>query len=173
MTTAVERTGQVTFRGRPMTLLGEEVRVGAKAPDFVVLSADMSPVTLASSAGTVRILSSIPSIDTEICALQVRRFNEEAASLDGVSILAISVDLPFAQRRWCTASDVDAVQVLSDHRDLSFGLAYGVAVSELRILARAVFIVDSADQVVHAQYVPEIGQHPDYEAALAAARAAR
>ncbi|GAA2601613.1 thiol peroxidase [Actinomadura fulvescens] len=158
------------FRGRPVTLLGDEVRAGDPAPDFTVLANDFTPVTLASSKGQVRIISAVPSLDTDVCDQQTRRFNEEAAR--DITVLTVSVDLPFAQRRWCGAAGLDSVLTLSDHRDLSFGLAYGVAVRELRLLARAVFVVDADDQVTYAEYVPEIGLHPGYEAALAAARAA-
>jgi thiol peroxidase len=166
----VERTGVATLRGRPITLLGPRLREGGPAPDFAVLGNDMSPVTLASSAGKVRLISSVPSLDTEVCDVETRRFNQEAASLPSVALLTVSVDLPFAQRRWCTDAEVDAVRTLSDHRDLSFGLAYGVAIKELRLLSRAVFVVDANDVVVWAQYVPELGEHPDYEGALAAVK---
>ena len=173
MSIAPERTGVATFQGRPVTLLGPQLAPGDPAPDFTVLANDFSPVTLASSGAAVRILSAVPSLDTPVCDQQTRRFNEAAAGLDGVSVLTISADLPFAQRRWCGASGLDGVQTASDHRELSFGQAYGVAVAELRLLSRAVFVVDSADRIVHAQYVPESGRHPDYDAALDAARAAR
>jgi thioredoxin-dependent peroxiredoxin len=173
MSTVVERTGVATFRGRPVTLLGTEVRQGDAAPDFTVLASDMSPVTLASFAGTVRVIAAVPSLDTGVCDQQTRRFNEEAAKMDGVNVLTVSADLPFAQARWCGAAGVDRVHTLSDHRDLSFGLAYGVAVKELRLLARAVFVVDAEGTVLHAEYVPEVGQHPDYEAAIAAANGVR
>lgn len=172
MSIAPERTGVTTFQGRPVTLVGPQLAPGDPAPAFTVLANDFSPVTLDASRGTVRILSAVPSLDTPVCDQQTRRFNEAAAGLDGVSVLTISCDLPFAQRRWCGASGLDGVQTASDHRELSFGQAYGVAVAELRLLARAVFVVDSADRIVHAQYVPEIGRHPDYDAALEAARAA-
>jgi thiol peroxidase len=146
------------------------VKVGAKAPDFTVVANDFSPVTLASSGAGVRILSVVPSLDTEVCDQQTRRFNKEAAGLGGVNVLTISVDLPFAQQRWCGAAGLDTVQALSDHKDVSFGLAYGVLIAEFRLLARAVFVVDSNEVIVHAEYVPEIGQHPNYEAAIKAAR---
>lgn len=167
---AQERTGVVTFKGNPVTLVGNEVKVGDTAPDFTVLANDLSPVTLADSKGSVRIISVVPSLDTGVCDQQTRRFNEEAASLEGVRVLTISVDLPFAQKRWCGAAGVDRVQTLSDHRDLSFGTAYGVAIKELRLLARAVFVVDKDDKVVYAEYVPEVTQHPNYEAAIEAAK---
>ncbi len=169
---AQERTGVVTFKGNPVTLVGNEVKVGDTAPDFTVLANDLSPVTLADSKGSVRIISVVPSLDTGVCDQQTRRFNEEAASLEGVRVLTISVDLPFAQKRWCGAAGVDRVQTLSDHRDLSFGTAYGVAIKELRLLARAVFVVDKDDKVVYAEYVPEVTQHPNYEAAIEAAKKA-
>jgi thioredoxin-dependent peroxiredoxin len=169
MTRPLERTDVTTFQGRPVTLLGAEVRIGDQAPAFTVLANDFSPVTLASSRGGVRIFSVVPSLDTEVCDQQTRRFNEEAAGLDGVSVLTISADLPFAQRRWCGAAGIDTVQTGSDHRHLSFGMAYGVAIAELRLLARSVFVVDANDRVVYAEYVPEIGRHPHYEAALDAA----
>jgi thiol peroxidase len=148
------------------------VKVGDTAPDFTVLANDLSPVTLADSKGSVRIISVVPSLDTGVCDQQTRRFNEEAASLEGVQVLTISVDLPFAQKRWCGAAGVDRVQTLSDHRDLSFGTAYGVVIKELRLLARAVFVVDKNDKVVYAEYVPEVTQHPNYEAAIEAAKKA-
>lgn len=170
MTISAERTGVTTFRGRPVTLLGTPVRVGDKAPDFTVLANDMSPVTLASTGGSVRIISAVPSLETPVCDQQTRRFNEEA---DGFQVLTVSVDLPFAQARWCGAAGLSNVQTLSDYRDLSFGQAYGVLIKELRLLARAVFVIGANDEVVHAEYVPAIEQHPQYEAAIAAARAAR
>ncbi|MBI3686160.1 MAG: thiol peroxidase [Actinobacteria bacterium] len=172
MTIAMERAGVTTFQGRPVTLLGPEVRVGATAPDFTVLADDFSPVTLAASKGTVRIFSVVPSLDTGVCDQQTRRFNDEATRLGGVTIMTVSVDLPFAQKRWCGAASVEATQTVSDYRDLSFGLAYGVVIAEFRLLARAVFVVDSSDQVVHVEYVPEVGQHPHYSAAIEAVRTA-
>lgn len=173
MTIAMERTGVTTFGGRPVTLQGTEVRVGGAAPEFTLVANDFSPVTLATSQGTVRILSVVPSLDTDVCDQQTRRFNEEAAAIDGVTVLTISADLPFAQKRWCGAAGLDGVQTASDHKDLSFGLAYGVVISEFRILARSVFVVDSADQIVHVEYVPEVTDHPHYEAAIEAARTAK
>jgi thiol peroxidase len=172
-TTVVERAGVTTFLGRPVTLLGEQVKVGAQAPEFTVIGADFAPVHLATSAGTVRLISSVPSLDTDVCDAQTRRFNEEVSALPGVTLLTISADLPFAQHRWCAVAGLEGIRVLSDHRDMSFGLAYGVAVKELRLLARAVFVVDSTDTVVHSEYVPAADQHPDYAAAIQAARNAR
>lgn len=161
---------QVTFKGNPVTLLGNEVKVGDQAPDFKVLNNSLQEVTLADSAGTVRLISVVPSIDTGVCDQQTRRFNEEAAKLDGVSILTVSVDLPFAQSRYCAASGIDKVQVLSDHRELSFGMAYGVVIKELRLLTRAVFVIDANDQVRYVEYVPEVTNHPNYDQALEAVR---
>ncbi len=163
----------ITFKGNPVTLLGNEAKVGEKAPDFKVLANDMSEVTLADSKGQVRLLSVVPSIDTGVCDAQTRRFNEEASKLGNVKILTVSVDLPFAQKRWCAAAGIENVQTVSDHRDLSFGEAYGVAIQELRLLARAVFVVDSNDTITYAEYVSEATDHPNYEAAIEAAKQAK
>lgn len=168
----IERPGAVQFGGKPVTLIGPEIKVGDQAPDFTVLGNDMKPVTLKDFAGKVCILASVPSLDTGVCDAETRRFNEEAANLPGVQILTISMDLPFAQKRWCGAAGVDRVVTLSDHRDASFGQAYGVLVKELRLLARAVFVVDAGGKVTYVQYVPDAHHHPDYEAALTAARSA-
>ncbi|WP_409289782.1 thiol peroxidase [Peribacillus sp. SCS-37] len=162
----------ITFKGNPVTLLGNEVKAGDQAPDFTVLANDLSEVTLADTKGFVRLISVVPSIDTGVCDAQTRRFNEEAAGLDNVKVLTISVDLPFAQKRWCGANGIENVQTLSDHRDLSFGEAYGAAIKELRLLARAVFVVDSSDKVTYVEYVSEATDHPDYEAAVSAAKSA-
>ena len=167
---AQERPKAVTFKGNPMTLIGPEIHAGDKAPDFSVLAGDLSTVTLASSRGKVRIISVIPSIDTPVCDAQTRRFNEEAARLPNVEILTISMDLPFALKRWCGAAGVDKITPLSDHRDASFSTAWGTLIKELRLDARAVFVVDKNDVVRHAEYVGEIAKHPDYEAALATAK---
>ncbi|TCP52903.1 thiol peroxidase (atypical 2-Cys peroxiredoxin) [Tumebacillus sp. BK434] len=172
MTTATERQG-ITFKGGPVTLQGTEVKVGDQAPNFTVLANNLSPVTLDDSKGTVRIISVVPSVDTGVCDAQTRRFNEEAANLTNTTILTVSVDLPFAQGRWCGAAGIDKVQTVSDHRDLSFGLSYGVVIKELRLLARSVFVIDSNDQIVHVEYVSEVTNHPNYEAAIAAAKAAK
>jgi thioredoxin-dependent peroxiredoxin len=172
MSTVAERKG-ITFKGGEVTLLGNEVKVGDQAPNFTVLANNMSPVTLDNSKGTVRIISVVPSVDTGVCDAQTRRFNEAAAELDGVTILTVSVDLPFAQGRWCGAAGIDKVQTLSDHRDLSFGLAYGVVIKELRLLSRSVFVIDSNDKVTYVEYLPEVTNHPNYEAAIEAAKAAK
>jgi len=158
---------KVTFHNDPVTLLGNEVKVGDAAPEFSVLANDLSPVTLADSKGSIRLISVVPSIDTGVCAKQTRTFNEAATELsDDVKILTISVDLPFAQARWCGAEGIDAVQTLSDHRDLSFGEAYGVVIKELRLLARSIFVIDKDDKVVYVEYVSEVTDHPDYDKAL-------
>jgi thiol peroxidase len=164
-----ERKGLVTMGGNAVTLAGEEVGVGDKAPDFVVVDNDLRTVRFSDYAGKVAILAAVPSLDTEVCSIETRRFNQEAASLgDDVVILTISMDLPFAQKRWCGAAGVDRVVTLSDHRDASFGTAYGVLIKEARLLARAVFVVDRAGVVRYVELVPELGQEPNYEAALAA-----
>lgn len=162
----------ITFKGNPVTILGNEVKVGNQAPNFTVLANNLTPVTLDDSKGSVRIISVVPSLDTGVCDAQTRRFNEAAAQLEGVHILTVSVDLPFAQARWCGAAGIDKVQTLSDHRELSFGKAYGVVIEELRLLARAVFVIDANDKVVYVEYVPEVTTHPNYEAAIEAAKAA-
>ncbi|WP_026701386.1 thiol peroxidase [Salibacterium aidingense] len=163
---------EVTFKGTPMTLRGSEVKLGEKAPDFTVLANDLSEVTLEDTKGKVRLISVVPSVDTGVCDQQTRRFNEEAAVLDGVEVLTISCDLPFAQKRWCAAAGVDNLQMLSDHRDLSFGENYGVAIEELRLLARSIFVINSDGEVTYTEYVPEATNHPDYDAAIEAAKAA-
>ncbi|MDF1963907.1 thiol peroxidase [Priestia megaterium] len=161
------------FKGNDVTLLGNQVKVGDKAPNFTVLANDLSEVTLDSTKGSVRLISVVPSIDTGVCDAQTRRFNEEAAKLDNVKVLTVSVDLPFAQKRWCGANGIDNVQTLSDHRDLSFGEAYGVAIQELRLLARSIFVVDSNDNVTYVEYLLEVTEHPNYEAAIEAAKTAK
>lgn len=167
------RFGAVTSKGKPLTVLGEVVKVGDKAPDFTLTANDWSPVTLNDSAGKVRLISVVPSLDTGICDAQTRRFNEEASALgDQVVVLTVSADLPMAQKRWCGAASVERVQTLSDHKEMSFGDAYGTHIQEMRIEQRAVFVVDANDTLTHVEYVPEIAQHPDYEAAIAAVKAA-
>lgn len=163
----------ITFKGNPVTVVGNSVKVGDSAPEFTVLANDLQPVTLADSKGKVRLISVVPSLDTGVCATQTRRFNEEAATLsEDVEILTVSVDLPFAQARWCGAEGIEAVQTLSDHKDLSFGNAYGIVIEELRLLARSIFVIDQNDQVTYVEYVPEVTDHPDYEKALEAVKAA-
>ena len=164
---------QITFKQKPMTLLGNEVKAGDKAPDFKVLRNDLSEVSLSDYKGKIKIISVVPSIDTGVCDAQTRKFNEIASKLENVQVITVSVDLPFAQKRWCAAAGLDNVEIVSDHRDLSFGEAYGVAIKELRLLARAVFVVDSSDTVVYAEYVGESTNHPDYEAPVQAAKEAK
>lgn len=164
-----EWTGIITMKGGPLTLVGNEVRVGDKAPDFEVLDNDLSPVRFSSFGGKLCIISSVPSLDTPVCDMETRRFNEEASKLGpDVVILTISMDLPFAQKRWCGAAGVTRVQTLSDHRDASFGTSYGVLIKELRLLARAVFLVDRAGTIQYIELVEEITDEPDYEAVLSA-----
>ena len=161
-----ERKGGTTFKGNPLTLIGQEIKVGQKAPDFTALAGDLSPVTLASSQGKTRLLVSVPSLDTPVCDAETRRFNEEAAKMPGVEVLVISVDLPFAQGRFCQTAGIKNAKTLSDHRDTSFGKAYGTLIKELRLLSRALFVVDPSDKVQYVQYVKEMTSHPDYDATL-------
>jgi thiol peroxidase len=157
--------------GNPLTLVGPSLKAGDKAPDFAVLDNNLNPVGLSSHKGKVCILSSVPSLDTPVCDLETRRFNQEAATLGSdVAVLTLSMDLPFAQKRWCGAAGVDRVTTLSDHRDASFGTAYGTLIKELRLLARCVFVVDRGGVIQYVQLVKEIAQEPDYAAVLEAVR---
>ncbi len=164
----------VKFKDTTLTLLGNEVKVGQSAPDFKVQkSADMSDYTLSSGAGKTRIIATVPSLDTPVCDLETKRFNEEAGKLAGVEVVCISMDLPFAQKRWCGAANVDKVITASDHREASFGRNYGVLIAGGpldRVLARAVFVIGADNKVKHAEYVGSIGEQPNYEAALAEAK---
>ena len=165
-----ERT--VTFMGNPLTLLGTELKVGDKAPDFSVLDNGLGPITLANYAGKVKVICAVPSLDTPVCDTETRRFNLEAASLKGdVALLTISQDLPFAQARWCGAAGIDKVITLSDYRDRDFGIAYGVMIKELMLLTRAIFVLDAGNTVRYIQIVPEITNEPDYAAVLEAVKA--
>src|ERR1700704_903705 len=166
----MERTAATTMRGKPLTLLGPELKAGEKAPDFEVVNDGLQSVNLAGTGQGVRIFSVIPSLDTPVCDAQTKRFNEEAAKLPGIEIYTISMDLPFAQKRWCGAFGIDRIKMLSDHRTGSFGESYGTLIKELRIESRAIFVVDKDNKVTHAEYVKEVADHPDYEAALAAAK---
>jgi len=166
-----ERAGVITRRGNPLTLMGDELRVGDAAPEFIVLDNDLSPVTLSSFRGKVCIISSVPSLDTPVCDMETRRFNEEAGKLgDEVVILTVSMDLPFAQKRWCGLAGVDKVTTLSDHREAAFGKAYGVLIKELRLLARAVFVVDREGRIQYIQLVKELTEEPNYQAVLDAVK---
>jgi len=162
-----ERTGIVTMKGNPLTLVGNEVKVGDAAPDFVALDNGLAPVPFSSFRGKVCVLCSVPSLDTSVCDMETRRFNEEAARLgSNVAILTISMDLPFAQKRWCGAAGITRIQTLSDHRDAAFGIAYGVLIKELRLLARAVFVCDAEGVIRYMQVVKELTEEPNYAAAL-------
>jgi len=166
-----ERKGAVTMKGNPLTLVGNEVKVGQMAPDCTLTGNDMSPVKLSDFRGKVCVISAVPSLDTPVCDLETRRFNEEAAGLGAdVQILTISMDLPFAQKRWCGAHDIKSVITLSDHREAAFGSAYGVLIQELRLLARAVFVVDREGRIRYIQLVKEIASEPDYAAVIAAVK---
>ncbi len=167
-----ERPGIITFKGNPMTLLGPALAVGDKAPAFTAVDTGLAPVSLADFAGKIKIISAVPSLDTPVCDTETRRFNQEAATLpDNVVLLTVSMDLPFAQKRWCGAAGIDRVKTLSDYRDRSFGLAYGVVIKELMLLSRSIFVIDATDTIRYIQHVPEVTSEPDYAAVLAAAKA--
>jgi thioredoxin-dependent peroxiredoxin len=166
----MERQGATTLRGNPMTLVGPELKAGQKAPEFEVVSDSLQPVNLEKTGQAVRIFSVVPSLDTPVCDAQTRRFNEEAAKMPGVDIYTVSMDLPFAQKRWCGAYGIDKVKMLSDHRNGSFGEHYGTLIKELRIESRAIFVLDKDNTVKHVEYVKEVADHPNYDAALSAAR---
>jgi thiol peroxidase len=166
----MERPGATTLRGNPLTLLGPELKVGDKAPDFEAIDDGLKSVTLGTTGNGVRIFSVLPSLDTPVCDAQTKRFNEEAAKLPQLSIYTISMDLPFAQKRWCGAFGIDNIKMVSDHRTGSFGENYGTLIKELRIDSRAIFVVDKDNIIRHVEYVKEVGEHPNYEAALDAAK---
>lgn len=162
-----ERTGITKFRGQPLTLIGNPVNPGDKAPDFRVVNNSLEEITLASYAGKIRVFNVVPSLDTPVCDQQTRKFNELASGLgNDVVILTVSMDLPFAQKRWCGAAGVDRVITLSDYQDRSFGENYGVLIKELKLLARSIFIVDKEGIVRYVQIVPETGQLPDFDEAI-------
>jgi thioredoxin-dependent peroxiredoxin len=166
---SAERT--VTMQGRSLALGGDELQVGDKAPGFTVLDAQSREFRFAALAGGVRVLLSVPSLDTPVCALEARRFDEKLSALDdALQVLAISMDLPFALSRWCGATGIERVRVFSDHRDAAFGSAYGMLIPELRLLARSVFVIDADDVIRYVQLVPDIGDEPDYDAVLRAVR---
>ena len=163
----MERTGVVTFRGNPLTLVGPALKAGDKAPDFVLLDQGLAPKTLADFAGKFKVISVTPSLDTPVCDLQIHWFNEDAANQPAdVAVLNISMDLPFAIRRFCATGGIDRAMALSDHRDASFGTNWGVLMKELRLLARSIFVVDRENVIRYVQIVPEQTTEPDYEAAL-------
>ena len=162
-----ERGGIITMKGNPLTLVGKELKAADPAPDFEALDNDLSPVNLSSFRGKVCVISSVPSLDTPVCDMETRRFNDEAGKLSAdVQILTISMHLPFAQKRWCGAAGVDKVVTLSDHRDAAFGMAYGILIKELRLLARAVFVLDREGIVRYIQIVKEVTDEPDYDTVL-------
>jgi thiol peroxidase len=158
------------LRDNTFELDGPEVKTGDSAPDFQGVDNGLQPVTLATTGSKVRIFSVVPSLDTPVCDAQTKRFNEEAAQLPGVDIYTFSMDLPFAQKRWCGSFGIDKVKMVSDHRSGSFGSAYGTLIKDLRIHSRAIFVVDRDNKIVHAEYVPQVADHPNYESALAAAK---
>ncbi|HEV2200565.1 MAG TPA: thiol peroxidase [Bryobacteraceae bacterium] len=166
----MERPGATTLRGNPLTLVGPELKVGDRAPDFEAVDNGLKAVTLATTGNGVRIFSVVPSLDTPVCDAQTKRFNDEAGKLPDLAIYSFSMDLPFAQKRWCGAFGVDHVKMVSDHRSGSFGEHYGTLIKELRIHSRAIFVVDKDNLIRHAEYVKEVGEHPDYEAALTVAK---
>ncbi len=165
----IERTGIITMKGRPLTLLGPDIKTGDRAPDFTAIDGELNEVSLSDYSGKIKVLSVTPSLDTQICDLQLRRFNHEAATLPGdVSVLNLSMDLPFAIARFCTTAGIDRAKALSDHRNAAFGGAYGVLIKELRLLARSIFIIDKNNIVRYREIVPELSHHPDYDKALSA-----
>lgn len=165
----MERKRMVTFKGQAMTLVGEPVHTGEPAPDFEVVNGSLEPVRLSNFRGQKVLISSVPSLDTSVCSAQTQRMNQEAAGLD-MTVLTISMDLPFAQQRFCEANQVANVHVLSDYRDRDFANTYGLLIDELKLCARAVLIVDQDGIIVYQQIVPEIAQEPDYEEVLEQAR---
>lgn len=168
-----DRAGAVMFKGNPITLGGPEIKAGGDAPDFTAVDNGLQPVKLSQAKGKVIVLSAVPSLDTPVCDTETRRFNQEAGKLGAnVEVWTVSMDLPFAQKRWCGAFGVDKVKMLSDHKDGSFGSNYGTLIKELRIESRAIFVLDANNKVVHAEYVKEVADFPNYETALAAARSA-
>ncbi len=173
---AEERKGVVTLRGNPLTLSGPEIKVGQAAPDFTVVDNNLQPVRLSDAKGKVVIVSAVPSVDTPVCDTETRRFNQEAAALGGdIEVWTISMDLPFAQKRWCGAAGVDRVKTLSDFRERTFSQNYGVLIKDgplAGVTARAVFVVGKDGKVKHVEYVKEIATEPQYDAILAAAKAA-
>jgi len=160
------------MRGKPLSLAGPELKAGDPAPDFEVVDGTLGPVHLADTGGKTRVFSVVPSLDTPVCDMQTKRFNEEAARLENVDIYTISMDLPFAQKRWCGAFGVDRVKMLSDHKDASFGSHYGTLIKDLRIESRAIFVISPDNKITYAEYVKEVSNHPNYDAALAAAKSA-
>lgn len=165
-----ERNNIVTFKGNPATLLGPDIKVGDTAPEFRVVDNALQAVTLASNLGKVQLITVVPSIDTPVCDTMTRKFNEKAANLpENVVVLTVSVDLPFAQKRWCGNAGIEKIKTVSDYQDRSFGLNYGLLLKELKLLARAVYVIDKSGKVAYREIVQEVTAEPDYDAALAAA----
>jgi thiol peroxidase len=165
----MERTVSITMKGKPLTLAGADLKIGEKAPEFTVLDGNLNDVQLKDFGGKIKVISVTPSLDTPVCDLQLRRFNHEAAAMpQDVVVLNISMDLPFAISRFCTAAEIERARALSDHRDASFGVAYGVLIKELRLLARSIFVIDKNNIVRYKEIVPEQSSHPDYDKALEA-----
>lgn len=163
----------ITMHGNPLHLEGTVPAIGSKAPDFTLFANDLSPRSLSNFAGKVLVLVTVPSLDTGVCDMEVRRFNQEVAALSpDIAILAVSCDLPFAQSRWCGAANVKAVQTLSDYKETHFGKNYGILIQELRLLGRAVFVIDRQGIITYAEIVKELGNEPNYEAALSTAKKA-
>ncbi len=172
MNSITERSAAVLFKGNPASLLGPEIKVGDKAPDFRVVDNGLQPVTLATDAGKIRLIAVAPSLDTALCDTMTRKFNQDAAALpDSVVVYTITVDLPFAQKRWCGNAGIDKVKTLSDYQERSFGLNYGVLLKDLKLLARSVFVIDAEDNIAYVELVPEVTTEPDYTAALTAVKA--
>lgn len=167
-----ERTGVITFKGKPMTLTGNAIKAGDKAPNFKAVGNDLAEVTLAQFKGKTVVVSVVPSLDTGVCDAQGKRFNDEALKLgDDVQVLIISEDLPFAQKRWCGASNATAVKTISDYKDRDFAANYGLYIKELGLLTRAVIVIGKDGSVKHCEIVPEVTTHPNYDAAIAAIKA--
>jgi thiol peroxidase len=167
--TMIKRENVVTFMGNPLTLVGPEITPGMAAPDFAVVNNDLGPVSLADVAGKVVVISTVPSLDTPVCDMETRRFNQEARALgDTIKVVTVSMDLPFAQKRWCGNAGVENVQTVSDYQTAAFGQAYGVLIDGLRLLARAIFVIDASGKVAYVQIVPELTHEPDYAAVLGA-----
>ncbi len=172
MSTYQEREAAVLFKGNPATLVGPEIKVGDRAPDFRVVDNGLQPVTLGTDAGKIRLITVVPSLDTPVCDAMTRQFNQDAAALpDSVVVYAVSVDLPFAQKRWCGNAGIDKVKTLSDYQDRSFGQNYGLLLKDLKLLARAVFVIDQNDKVAYVELVSEVTAEPDYTAALEGVKA--
>lgn len=161
---------QTTFKGGPLELAGPEIKVGDPAPEFQAVDKGMQPVSLASTGAKVRVFSVVPSLDTPVCDAQTKRFNDEAAKSTDIDFYTVSVDLPFAQNRWCVSFGIDNVKMISDHKFASFGEKYGTMIKDWRIESRALFVVDQNNVVQYVEYVPEVAEHPNYDAALAKAR---